>query len=61
MNCSGKGDAGEAEKPAGQASKAKRPYQKPAFRYEHVFEVTALACGKISATESTCRTNRKLS
>lgn len=50
------------EKPtSGAAGKtgAKKPYQKPAFRHEHVFEQTALACGKISATQSSCRTNRK--
>jgi hypothetical protein len=32
---------------------------KPAFRHEKVFETMALACGKISATQSSCRTNRK--
>jgi hypothetical protein len=25
---------------------AKKPYSKPAFRFERVFETTALACGK---------------
>jgi hypothetical protein len=37
----------------------KRPYLKPAFRHETVFEVTALACGKISATAGPCIRNRK--
>jgi hypothetical protein len=32
---------------------AKKPYEKPAFRYEQVFVTTALACGKI-ATNSAC-------
>lgn len=41
--------------------KAKEPYVKPAFRHERVFETMALACGKINNTQSTCRTNRKLS
>ncbi|MFZ0737251.1 MAG: hypothetical protein WA002_03150 [Candidatus Acidiferrales bacterium] len=40
---------------------AKKPYQKPAFRYERVFETTALSCGKIGPTQSTCRHNRKTS
>jgi hypothetical protein len=34
-------------------ARAKRPYVKPAFRAEHVFETTALACGK-SSTEGQC-------
>lgn len=38
---------------------AKRPYVKPAFRHERVFETMALACGKVSATQATCRTNRR--
>ena len=39
----------------------KRAYVKPAFRHETVFEVMALACGKISGTSGPCATNRKLS
>lgn len=31
----------------------KKPYEKPAFRYEQVFVTTALACGKI-ATVGSC-------
>lgn len=38
---------------------SKQPYQKPAFRHEKVFETMALACGKISGTQSQCRFNRK--
>ncbi len=37
----------------------RKPYQKPVFRYERVFETMALACGKTSATQSHCRFNRK--
>jgi len=32
----------------------KRPYQKPGFRFEQVFEVSALTCGKVSDTEDLC-------
>ena len=32
----------------------KLPYQKPAFRYERVFETMALACGKINPTQGPC-------
>ena len=38
---------------------AKKPYLKPAFRHEKVFETMALACGKVNATQASCRTNRK--
>ncbi len=38
---------------------SKKPYQKPAFRYEQVFETMALACGKVNATQSQCRFNQK--
>jgi len=37
----------------------KKPYLKPAFRHEQVFETMALACGKLNPTQSQCRTNRK--
>jgi len=39
----------------------KKPYHAPAFRFERVFEVSALSCGKISATQASCRANRKVS
>lgn len=39
----------------------KKPYQKPSFRFERVFETSALSCGKIHATQSGCLRNRKLS
>jgi hypothetical protein len=48
------------EAPREQDAK-KKPYQAPAFRYERVFEVSALSCGKISPTQSSCRANRKVS
>jgi hypothetical protein len=32
----------------------KKPYQKPAFRHEQVFETMALSCGKISGTQGAC-------
>jgi len=40
---------------------AKKPYQKPSFRFERVFETMALACGKISITQKHCHFNRKSS
>ena len=39
----------------------KRPYHKPAVRYERVFEVRALTCGKTQTTQWSCHYNRKTS
>jgi hypothetical protein len=51
------------DKPAsGSTGRAeKKPYEKPSFRHERVFETMALACGKISPTQFQCRFNRKSS
>jgi hypothetical protein len=50
----------EAKDPAGTAlPSGKKPYLKPDFRFERVFETMALSCGKISPTEFQCRFNRK--
>jgi hypothetical protein len=32
----------------------KKPYQKPAFRYERVFETSALTCGKTPGAHGGC-------
>jgi hypothetical protein len=37
----------------------RKPYRKPAVRYERVFEVQALICGKVQATQASCRYNRR--
>jgi hypothetical protein len=47
------------KRPEPGPSGGKRIYVKPAFRHERVFETMALACGKISATQASCRTNRR--
>jgi len=39
----------------------KKPYRKPEFRFERVFETRALACGKISTTQGQCAHNTKTS
>jgi hypothetical protein len=41
--------------------RVKKPYEKPSFRYEKVFVTTALSCGKINPTSSSCHANHKLS
>jgi len=53
-------DENATEKSADESrGTTKKPYQKPAFRYERVFETMALSCGKVSPTEFQCRFNRK--
>jgi hypothetical protein len=39
----------------------KKPYVKPSFRYEKVFETTALSCGKTPNSSFQCNTNPKTS
>ncbi len=51
----------KSEAAAGLEQKAKKPYSTPAFRFERVFETTALACGKVSQTQQQCKFNRKAS
>ena len=48
--------------PGGEPSldAAKKPYVKPAFRHERVFETMALACGKVN-TGSSCKSAKKTS
>jgi hypothetical protein len=41
--------------------KVKKPYCKPAFRHERVFETAALSCGKIASTVFGCISSRKTS
>lgn len=33
---------------------SKKPYEKPSFRFEQVFVTTALSCGKVGTTQSSC-------
>jgi hypothetical protein len=49
------------KKTSDSGSAGKKPYHKPEFRYERVFETMALSCGKTSPTEFQCRFNRKSS
>lgn len=44
-----------------QPKRGRKPYQKPAFRFERVFETMALSCGKMVSTQFSCRFNHKTS
>jgi hypothetical protein len=50
----------EEKKRRSEPAQARKPYVKPAFRYERVFETQALSCGKIGG-ESQCHRNKKAS
>jgi hypothetical protein len=51
--------AADNREAAGAIGKTKRPYKKPSFQHEKVFETMALACGKLSSTQQQCRFNRR--
>jgi hypothetical protein len=40
-------------------TKVKKPYVKPEFRHEKVFETMALSCGKMHQTQGSCHSARK--
>lgn len=42
-----------------QNARAKKPYRKPSFQHERVFETMALICGKLDPTLQQCQVNRK--
>jgi hypothetical protein len=44
-----------------EAPSKKKPYKSPSFRFESVFEVSALSCGKTFATQGSCVHSRKAS
>jgi len=44
----------KSDSTSGPEKKSKKPYSKPAFRFERVFETSALACGKVSHTQHGC-------
>jgi hypothetical protein len=51
----------DKQKRIAKGVEGKKPYQKPAFRCERVFETSALACGKIAGTSAICNSARKTS
>jgi len=51
----------EKRQQQGSAGKEKKLYQKPAFRYERVFETQALSCGKMVGTTVQCQVQQKAS
>jgi hypothetical protein len=52
-------DGDQAEPVTRESARARKPYVKPAFVREEVFEATALACGKVNPTIRQCNLVRK--
>lgn len=50
-------DANETPSETTNTAAAKKPYEKPSFRFEKVFVTTALSCGKTSPVTPSCRGN----
>lgn len=55
----GKSHPGIAAPAESEPSRSRKPYRKPAFRYERVFETMALSCGKLSPTQFQCHFHSK--
>jgi hypothetical protein len=51
----------EQQQQLANAGKEKKLYQKPAFRYERVFETLALSCGKVGSSTVQCQLSKKTS
>lgn len=44
-----------------EAPAVKKPYKPPSFRFERVFAVAALSCGKVFSDQLSCHLNPKAS
>ena len=59
------GEADMDEKSKGEVTTesklSRKPYAKPAFRFEQVFETRALICSKVSSTQAQCHSSQKTS
>ncbi len=54
--------AASSGEPAGEdRPRARKPYERPAFAREQLFETMALSCGKVNPTSGQCRGFRKSS
>ncbi len=52
-------DKTEKESNRSRTGRARKPYVKPAYQREQIFETMALSCGKVQSTEGQCHHNRK--
>jgi hypothetical protein len=42
-------------------ARARKPYVKPSFQGEQIFETMALSCGKVNSSQAQCKFNKKAS
>jgi hypothetical protein len=54
-------DKNTPDEKASESLTEKKPYKTPTLKFERVFEVSALACGKVFSTQGGCRISRKAS
>ena len=55
-------DKNNANEKAPETAAGKKPYKTPSLRFESVFEVSALGCGKLTgSTQSGCHFSSKAS
>ena len=59
MNESGKPPSGSDDVSAEAKGRRRKPYEKPAFVKEQLFETMALACGKTNPTIGQCKAVKK--
>jgi len=55
------GNPGSDHKRLIQKKQSKKPYTKPSFRFERVFETQALSCGKMIGFSGNCVHHHKAS
>lgn len=54
-------DKNTSDEKAPKPSAGKKEYKTPTFRFESVFEVSALSCGKIHSSQGGCHFVQKAS
>lgn len=59
MNSPKKPTAGSADIPAEAKGRTRKPYEKPGFAREQLFETMALACGKTNPVIGQCKAVKK--
>ena len=59
MNMPKKPAAAPADVPAEAKGRTRKPYEKPGFAREQLFETMALACGKTNPVSGACRAVKK--
>jgi hypothetical protein len=59
MNSQKKPVPGPGDEPSEAKGRTRKPYEKPTFAREQLFETMALACGKTNPISGACRAVKK--